>query len=557
MPMRSDPLLVAALARELGKRLHGARLRSLLLDGDGRRVVLYFRTSTLVFELHPRAGWISSLPPEEPLAEARPLASRVVSVRAIPDESALVMGLQRVRGRDEGVEVVVEWVGNRWNAVVVGYRSRIIRHVLIPRDERNRTLAPGHPYAPPPSNHREGADGELSEERWQRILADLPEGDPTGEPRRDDGPDRREARRRALLASVAYTSSINVDRFLEADGWVRWRESLDPSGWSAYLVETPRGPQPYPISLTPHEAHPFPGLLEAMAAARSREEDDPARLLTLPPGLMERVRRRLTGLEGRARGMRRELDRAPDPAPVRALGDLILARYGDLPRGVERARLRDFSGGEVEVELDPRLPPHENADRYYREAARIERARRELPARIQAAEEAAAEWRGILDELSAGSADPARVLERLGPERAGRQSGPASGPSLPYHRFRSSGGLEIRVGRGARRNDELTFHHSSPDDIWLHTRQSPGAHVILRWSQSGNPPRRDLTEAAVLAALNSEARHAGSVPVDWTRRKYVRKPRKGAAGAVIPQRVETLFVEPDPELPDRLKDESG
>lgn len=542
--MRWDPLLVAALARELGERLHGARLRSLLLDAQGRRVVLHFRLSTLVFELHPQAGWISLLPPEEPLPEARPLASRVVSVRAMPDESALVVGLQRVRGRDEGVELVVEWVGNRWNALVVGYRSRIIRHVLLPRDERDRTLAPGHPYLPPPSNNREGANGELPEERWRTILANA----------RRDGEGQE---RRALLAAVAHTSSINVDRFLGADGWERWKESLDPSSWSALLVETPRGPQPYPISLPPFEARPFPSLLEAMGEARSREEDDPARLLTLPTGLVERIRRRLAGLEGRARGMRRELDRAPDPTPVRALGDLILARYGELPRGVERARLTDFSGEEVEVELDPRLPPHENANRYYREAARIERARDELPERIQAAEEAAREWRALLEGLEAGSVDPARALERLGPERRGRQSGAGAGPSLPYHRFRSSGGLEIRVGRGARRNDELTFHHSSPDDIWLHVRQSPGAHVILRWSQPGNPPRRDLTEAAVLAALNSEARHAGSVPVDWTRRKYVRKPRKGAAGAVIPQRVETLFVEPDPELPARLSDEAG
>ncbi len=554
MSMRWDPLLVAALARELDERLHRARLRAFLLDPEGRRVVLHFRESTLVFELHPQAGWVSLLPPEEPVSGARPLASRVVSVQSLPDESALVMGLQRVRGRDEGVELVVEWVGNRWNAVVLGHRSRVIRHVLLPREERDRTLAPGQSYLPPASTGRMGRDGALTEEEWAAVLR---------------GANEPEARRRAILRSVAYTSSLNVDAFLGEEGRVRWQESLDPDRWAAYLVETPRGLQPYPVPVAPHDlpsdsgsppsggAVPFPGLLEAIAEARAQEQTEPASLLTLPAGLVDRVRRRLGSLEGRARGMRRELERAPDPEPVRALGDLILARYAQLPRGAERVILEDFSGQQVEVKLDPRLQPHENADRYYREAARIERARQELPDRIRAADEAATKWREILAGLEEGTADPETILRQLGPVRTGQgqKGGGGAEQPLPYHRFRSTGGLEIRVGRGARRNDELTFHHSSPDDVWLHVRQSPGAHVILRWSQPGNPPRRDLTEAAVLAALNSDARHAGSVPVDWTRRKYVRKPRKAAVGAVVPQRVQTLFVEPDPDLPARLRDD--
>ena len=123
----------------------------------------------------------------------------------------------------------------------------------------------------------------------------------------------------------------------------------------------------------------------------------------------------------------------------------------------------------------------------------------------------------------------------------------------PYRRYRSSGGLEIRVGRSSRTNDALTFRHSAPDDIWLHASQAPGAHVILRWQKRDqNPPLADLTEAAALAALHSEARHSGMVAVDWTRRKYVRKPRKAAAGAVIPERVSTIFVEPDPAVAARL-----
>jgi predicted ribosome quality control (RQC) complex YloA/Tae2 family protein len=144
------------------------------------------------------------------------------------------------------------------------------------------------------------------------------------------------------------------------------------------------------------------------------------------------------------------------------------------------------------------------------------------------------------------------VLELLGPEEP-TERGQVTGPALPYRAYRSSGGLEIRVGRGARHNDDLTFHHASPDDVWLHARDSAGAHVVLRWPGPGSPPARDLAEAATLAALHSRARTSGSAPVDWTLRKYVRKPRKSPPGRVVADRIETVFVEPSEALLERLE----
>jgi predicted ribosome quality control (RQC) complex YloA/Tae2 family protein len=148
--------------------------------------------------------------------------------------------------------------------------------------------------------------------------------------------------------------------------------------------------------------------------------------------------------------------------------------------------------------------------------------------------------------------DEARAALGGGPPARQRTGAPERGPALPYRVFRSSGGLEIRVGRGARHNDDLTFRHSSPGDVWLHARHVGGAHVILRWPGPGNPPARDLAEAATLAALHSKARTSGSVPVDWTLRKYVRKPRKSPPGRVAVERVETLFVRPEPALLESL-----
>ena len=213
----------------------------------------------------------------------------------------------------------------------------------------------------------------------------------------------------------------------------------------------------------------------------------------------------------------------------------------------------DFDGSIVEVELDPSLPPHENASMCYERAGRAERARERLPGLIARAKAEAQRLDGLLEQARVGELAVEAILAELpsGAKEATRRGA----SSLPYRTYRSSGELEIRVGRGARHNDDLTFHHSAPDDIWLHARHAAGAHVVLRWRGEGNPPAKDLAEAAVLAAFHSKARSSGAVPVDWTRRKYVRKPRKAPPGEVLVERARTVFVEPNAAVEGRLREE--
>lgn len=567
MSLRWDPLLARAMARELDSALRGRRVRALLLDSENRKVLLYLRDATLVAEVHPQAGWISLQEAVEPPAEARPLPCRVLEVEALPDESALRLGLQRIRGKDEGVELILDFAAGRGNALVVGHRSRQLRHVLLPRTSGGRALVPGAPWILLPTGDRRGGPGTppLTEPEFRALVA---------------------RGRAAVLGGVAWASSLNVDALLAPGGWALLQAMRDPPAWSAWLTPSPRGRVLYPIRLDGDSgeatesridaasgAERLPSLLDGMRSLRARQEGDGGASLLLPGPLVTRAEARLQRLERKAAALRRQLEGAPDPAPLRAVGDLILARFAQVPTGRDTVQLADFEGGTVEVALDPKLPVHENARRYYDEAARAERARAELPGRLSAAEGDVHALASALDRARQGALDATELEAVVGPDpfvgasgdsrgergqgqRHGRR-GEAGGAALPYRRFLSSGGLEIRVGRGARKNDELTFRHAAPDDVWLHVREAPGAHVVLRWRGAENPPARDLEEAAILAALNSEARHAGLVPVDWTRRKYVRKPRKAPPGAVLPERVQTVFVAPDPGLPERLSASDG
>lgn len=559
MSMRWDPLLAAATARELNLSLGGSRVRALMMDTDARRLFLFLREHTLVLELHPLRGWLSLLPPREPLSGSRPYPYTIRGVSAPPDESAMVVSLHPVRGKTEPLEIVLEMIGNRWNALIVGQRSRTIRHVLVPREDRVRSLTVGSAYQLPTSTERRGRHFPLDQGQWQETVGSVGEA--------------ASIHRNEILRRIAWTSSLNVTSLLGQDGWQQWERLIDPEGWRAFLIHTARGPQPYPAALEPtlpegesedlvlpkgelvrEVAQAFPNLIEAFHAGRKLDlRAEPVPALFMPPGLLSEVERRLKEARGKVRGLKREWDQTRDPEVLRALGDLILARFSKIPRGVEQTTVSDFEGKEVEIELDPALSPSANANRYYTEAARLQRAREALPRLTHEAEDAVEKWAGILQGALKGEIDPGSLSSILGPARM-LQSGTSGGKmkALPYRRFVSSGGLEIRVGRGARQNDALTFHHSAPTNIWLHVRQAPGAHVILCWKGEGSPPRQELAEAATLAALYSPARYSGSVPVAWTRRKYVRKPRGASPGTVIPERVETVFVAPDPALIKRL-----
>ena len=536
-----DAPLTTALAQELNTRLEGARLRGHDFDWEKRELSLYFRSDTLRWSLHPQNGWVRLDPPVEPPDHARSLSADLVGVEAPADERFLRFHFRKVRGRSRVVQVIVELMTNQWNALLVEGTEGWVRHILWTRRSKVRTLAVGHRYSPPDPSTRGGKNQRLGRHEWEDIV----------EGSRDSGaPDP--GHETAVMEAVAFTSPVNLPALLEAPGgagyslWQHLR-SLDPL--QPCLLETTRGKQPYPIVLPIFKYEEFSTILEAIRACA---EEAPTQGGS-PSRVLDQLDRGIKRAAGRVRGIEREMAQASDPEEFRERANLLLARLGKVTRGASEARLLGFQGEEVTIPLDPTLSPHENAEALYQEAGRQERAQKRLPPLLERAKAQVEELRHLRKELAEGDISPEEAENRL--PRDGRQKGKAveeGGLRLPYKRFRSSGGLEIRVGKGSKDNDALTFQHAGPEDIWLHARDNAGAHVILRWNGKDQPPAKDLAEAAVLAALHSRARNAGVTPVDWTRRKHVRKPRKAPPGTVIPRQTATLFVEPDPELPHRL-----
>jgi predicted ribosome quality control (RQC) complex YloA/Tae2 family protein len=317
-------------------------------------------------------------------------------------------------------------------------------------------------------------------------------------------------------------------------------------------VVGPGLPYVHPLGAT---AVAYPSILAAIEATagavvpEALEERKDRALLQLESGL-QRARRRAEQLEAELAGADR------DAVDLRRKADLLLAQLWRIERGATVVELDDFEGGTMTVELDPARDPAGNATALYERARRRDRAATRLPPMITRARAEAERLEATIADVATGRVAPDAWLPGDGGRAEGRSGRrPAREKrALPYRTFVTSGGLEVRVGRSGRANDDLTLHHSRPTDIWMHARDNAGAHVVLRWTSTDtNPPHADLVEAATLAALHSRARTSGVVPVDWTRRKYVRKPRRSPPGRVTIERAKTVFVEPSEALAERLR----
>lgn len=532
-----DPCLTRAVAAELGAWLRGARARAVALRRQAMAVVVHFRDATLVADLSPRRMVVVVEPPSEPGSEADPLPAVLAGVEAVRDERVLVLRFRRVRGRKPHPGLILELATNRTNAILVEGPELRVRKRL--RTVKGSPLRIGQPWVAPGEGPSGRTRTEVDAAGWRGLI---------------EGSDEADARA-ALLAKVAYTSGLNVASLLGAptagEGYRRWRGMVEGADVAPHLLRAGSGVQPYPWPLPGVSAEPVASLLEAMARIVAEATDIRVTAAARSGEAARHLASQSKRLTRKLKRLRVQLEKTAAADRLREEASLILSSLHLIEPGASRVTLPGFDNTPHIVDINPHRKPQEHANALFRRAARLERGAAALPHRIRAAEEELARIGTLRERLGRGDLSD-EELEALKPPRPERPGSRPQPPTPPYRSYTSSGGLEIRVGRGARHNDDLTFRHSRPDDIWLHARHTTGAHVILRWSHPERPPATDLEEAAILAANHSGARGSGTVPVDWTRRKWVRKPRRALPGAVMTDRVQTIFVPPDPSLGERL-----
>ncbi|MBC7220075.1 DUF814 domain-containing protein [Candidatus Bipolaricaulota bacterium] len=223
---------------------------------------------------------------------------------------------------------------------------------------------------------------------------------------------------------------------------------------------------------------------------------------------------------------------------IQAQADLILTRIADIPRGAAEVVVEGFDGKPVTLHLDPALPPAAQATALYAKAKKLRRRLEGTPIRRRALEEEISRLRALQD-LLARRPDLAPYLDGQTQDLASSPK-PARTPPRATPRETTVDGFRILIGRSGEENDQLV-RAARPDDVWLHARGVPGAHVLIR--TDGRPvPREVLVRAAELAAWHSRGRGERKVAVSYTEARYVRKPKGVPPGMVTLLREEVLVV---------------
>jgi predicted ribosome quality control (RQC) complex YloA/Tae2 family protein len=265
-----------------------------------------------------------------------------------------------------------------------------------------------------------------------------------------------------------------------------------------------------------------------------------------------RIGRRVAAVEG-------DLSQADHAEAAAERARLFVAEAAGAARGAKRLVAVDWSTGEakaIEMALDPARSAKEQLDAVFRRARRTKAGRAVARKRLDQARAALEALSAIASELASAAedADLAALEARAAataprdlrlpppaastaPKRRSKQQ-----PLPAYRLFTSADGMPILVGRGAAHNDELTQHVARPRDLWLHAKGRTGAHVIVRLAKGRTWTAEALVDAAHLAAHFSDAREENVVEVTYVERRYVRKPRGSAPGAVVVDREKVIVL---------------
>lgn len=623
--MAFDGILLRAAAGEIAAAAVGARVERVFQPDPLTVTLRLYRRGeehTLLVSCHPRFArthltWRDRENPRTPPAFCMLLRRRLEggAVTAVAQQGLERILRVQVTDRDgEHHTLIAELMGKHSNLILVNGAETIVDALKrVPASlSRHREVLPGKAYVPPPAQDKLGLPPFAG---GAQTCADLQARWPAGgvDPTR---PADTPAWRR-LVELVEGLGPVHARALLSRAGI-----AADASAAGAAARLDPLCAALAGLAADVAAGCFRPTLAEGAFTAfdpgweppgRSVAFDSAGRLLDAAYAPLEeaelvarehqRLAQCVTAHLGRARtrlaAQEEERREALSAEEYRVMGELLKAQLHLVRPGQAEAWVTDWYDAEQRtraIPLDPRLSPTANVQIYFKRYARAKRAlqvteeklartREEMlylegveaaldtaTARAELAEVAAelAEEGYLKEAPAAGqkrAREPRRPAARGGPRAPGARPAGARAPAGEPLSFLSSDGYVILVGKNNRQNDFLTMR-AAPDDLWLHTKDIPGSHVVVRLSAgcqgAGAPkaagpspetamPARTLTEAALLAAYFSKARQSSKVPVDYTLRRHVRKPRGARPGMVVYTDQRTLFVTPDTAVITQLR----
>jgi predicted ribosome quality control (RQC) complex YloA/Tae2 family protein len=462
--------------------------------------------------------------------------------------------------------IYVEIMGQYSNAVLVNQAGLIVTaaYQVSERQSRLRTIQTGASYELPPTLISDTPSLNESLGNWQEKIRLIP-----GKLSKNLTSIYRglsSALVAGMLASCQIDPAATTDDLSELEwqrlfqAWQWWLKALATQTFSPTVTAT--GYSVINWTATPPTPAKLQPIVQQYYADRLAEQV----FQQLQHQLQQRLQYWLKRLKAKRQGFQSRLDDADQMAQVRRQADLLMAHLHQWQPGMAQIALPDFESQElVTIGLSPEKNAVQNAQALYKKHQKLKRSRGAIAPLLdevqmeidylEQVETAIVQLGGdspaadlialeeIRDELIQAKYLAAPVHHRGSGSSAGRSQGTADSAGQP-HRFVSPSGHEVLVGRNNRQNDQLTFRTATDYDLWFHTQQIPGSHVLLRVAPGSTASDADLQFAADLASYFSQARDSDQAPIVYTQPKHLYKPKGAKLGMVIYKHETILWGQP-------------
>ncbi|MBE6919072.1 MAG: fibronectin/fibrinogen-binding protein [Ruminococcaceae bacterium] len=576
MPL--DAICLRAVVEEIRPQLVGSRIEKIQQPARDQIILLLRGSRRLLLNAganQPRIHLTAQLrdnPAQPPmfcmLLRKYIGGGRIVDVEQAPLERVVTLTIDAMDelGEMSQYRLVLECMGRHSNLILVAPDGRVIdcmRRVDFEMSQQRQVL-PGLYYHLPPAQEKLSPLA-VEEDEFRRLLDACP-----AETQLDRWLlDTFTAISPLVARELVYRACGSTDARIEEEQGRLWDAFCT---WQCAVNEGRMRPQTllrddklsdftylplqqYGAFARCREEESFSAMLDGFYEGREQAERVRQKgqdLLKTVTNARDRVRRKIALQE-------KEYAQTQDRDKLRICGELLTANFYRMERGAGKITVENYYEPDcpcVEIRLDPRLSPQENAAKYFKQYNKAKTAEKILTEQLQRGREELTYLESVLQQLQQAEAeqdfnDIRAELTDGGYIRSRGKKQPGFQRASKPREFRSSAGLRILVGRSNKQNDQLTCKVAQGRDIWLHTQKIHGSHVIL-CTEGAEPDEKSLEEAAVLAAYYSQGRESGKVPVDYTPARYVKKSAGAKPGMVIYTTYQTMYVAPDAELAKRL-----
>jgi predicted ribosome quality control (RQC) complex YloA/Tae2 family protein len=450
----------------------------------------------------------------------------------------------------------VEIMGKYSNVILVNAQGLIVTaaHQVSEQQSRVRPIQTGAPYQPPPALLGPCPSPQESLQSWQERLTLVP--GPLGKVLLQSYRGLSSSLVRSLLAQAQLSPQTDAGQLTAADwqrlfqGWQRWLGALESGDWHPALTA-----DGYSLLAwdQPGEATVHQVLQRYYGAELNRQ-----RFSQLHNQLQQRLKTNLAKVQQKAEGFRQRLADSAQADQLRQQADLLMAYSHRWQPGLTQLTLPDFAtGAPLTIPIDPDKTAIQQAQRLYKQHQKLQRARQVVGPLLAAVEGELAYLQLVEANLKqlATYLEPADLEALIEIEQELIQQGylvvpdyrpPAGGrsPAEGFRRYLSPDGLPVLVGRNNRQNDQLITTVATDYDLWFHSQEIPGSHVLLRVEPGQVPSDGDRQYAADLAAYFSQARLADQVPVVYTQPRHVYKPKGARPGMVVYKQETVIWGQP-------------